>query len=173
MYTHHHGQSILAEWTRDESSSPGLTNLKYRHGRKSRWRGSASSSAWGKEAKCLWDLGRDPVGPTPQKLIHYKILTAAAFAPTIWTNLEQFLSKDKHITLNHCYKNSCNLVERTRWVGHALRMKDDRLPKIDCRAIVYHQTKSRSSSNGAGGRHKERFKGSGNLFRGCKERNYE
>ena len=63
------------------------------------------------------------------------------------------------------------MKEKLRWLGHGVRMKDDRLPKI----VLFGQPsrESRSSSSGVGGRHKERFKGNGNFVGGCKKGGFE
>ena len=46
------------------------------------------------------------------------------------------------------------MIERFRWLGHVLRMKDDRLPKIVLFANRLGLHESRSSSSGVGGCHK-------------------
>ena len=61
-------------------------------------------------------------------------------------------------------------MNRLRWLGHVLRMKDDRLPKF---VLFYQPSKakrlSRSSSPGVRGCHKERFKRNENFLGGRKE----
>ena len=66
------------------------------------------------------------------------------------------------------------MKERLRWLGHDLRMKEDRLSEIvlfgqPCRA----KQKAGRPRLGWEDGHKERFKGNGNFLGGCKEGGFE
>ena len=64
--------------------------------------------------------------------------------------------------------------ERMRWLGHILRMKDDRLPKIVLfRVSSKVKLKEGCFQNMVGGCRKEIFKGNKNFLRFCKEGGFE